>query len=292
MPEDLISEITGKINRFIHGKLKIAKNLTVAPVDKGGLGFIDIANFLKSLQCSWVKRATGSTIDCWRRDLNNLTGLNPTILSPELIKRDQNPILYNLAESFYDFKKFYFQRNTNFLTSKILGNPNILIDRRTKIPVGNAFWATDNNIPITLLTVQVSDFLNAAGNFKSYEETAGILGANIPRDRYDQIKKLVTGSITYQSRASLATAVPDPNTLELYINRFKKGSKNFRKVFEQGLNSRIICKQLPKTKTYFRLIELEVAEEAELEKFNTEWGMAYYPPKIRDYRDVNHNMAA
>jgi hypothetical protein len=139
MPAAIINEFNDKINSFIHGKLKIAKNLTTAPICKGGLGFIDLKKFIQSLQCSWVKRAVGSSIDVWRQELNVLAGDDLTILAPEMIPVVSNLLLHTFATAFYEFKRCYFLRNSNFLTSKIWGNPNVLLDQRSKIPVSNNF---------------------------------------------------------------------------------------------------------------------------------------------------------
>jgi exonuclease III len=306
MSVDTVSEFNEIINAFIHGKLKIAKNLTAAPIRKGGLGFIDLKNFIYSLQCSWIKRSINSSIDVWRQEINLITGDTPSIMSPDIVPLDNNPLLYGFAIAFNEFKRCYLSRNDNFLTSKIWGNPNVLIDRRTKIPVSNNFWVDSlalgpdpvppppalpvpapmlnlHQIPVNLKNLVIADFLNIEGNFKPRLELNALLDREIDRERYELLKKTITGSISVNNRSRIDTGTADPASIDLFMSRFKKGSRPFRKIFEQYNSRKLKCNSLTKTKTFFRLIGCDIFEEKMLEEFNSEWGANYYPPKIKDF---------
>jgi hypothetical protein len=68
-----------------------------------------------------------------------------------------------------------------------------------------------------------------------------------------------------------------------FLNRFKKGSKNFRKILNYRKNEKIKCAQNNKVKTFFRLIELPVPEEKSLHTLNNEWAINSYPVKLREF---------
>jgi hypothetical protein len=121
--DDLNKTISNEIIKFIIASTCISKQSVCEPAEKGGLGFLDINEFITSLQCSWIKRSAGSSIDCWRQDLNKITGNNPSLVSSDTFDKKRNPILYNISCSFNEFKKAYFMRNYNFLNSNVIGNP-------------------------------------------------------------------------------------------------------------------------------------------------------------------------
>jgi hypothetical protein len=100
---DKLDSIQEKINDFITGKLRIAKNLITAPVELGGLGFFDLKIFIMSLQCAWIKRTTSSIIDNWRLNIHLNTGGNPLTISPRDFVQDTNPLSHTIATSFFKF---------------------------------------------------------------------------------------------------------------------------------------------------------------------------------------------
>jgi hypothetical protein len=52
-PEQL-KRLTQAINNFIKGNLNLSKDDICLNVDRGGLGMIDVEEFLCGLQCSWI----------------------------------------------------------------------------------------------------------------------------------------------------------------------------------------------------------------------------------------------
>jgi hypothetical protein len=63
------NQLQKEMDSFVSGGLKISKNLISVPVKKGGLGMINIDEFITGLHCSWIKRAHSYTIDNWRLNL-------------------------------------------------------------------------------------------------------------------------------------------------------------------------------------------------------------------------------
>jgi hypothetical protein len=286
LPADKISDISTCITNFIIGNMRINKNVVADPVEKGGLGFINLHEFFVSLQCSWVKQAASSQIDCWRQDLHSITGTNPTNVSPDIIDQNESPILFNLANSFYEFKKAFLLRDDNFLSSNIAGNPLLFVDRRSKIPVTVDFWHVCNFSLELINTLTVRDFFTQDKNFKTFQSLNELLGGLLVHNRYNELKNIFTGSLSIVNREKSVTGtgmVTGTGTIGEFLKKFKKGSKPFRKVLVKNRCKKLRNATSNKVKNFFKLAGLELPDEEALNFFNLEWTLGHYPPKIRDF---------
>jgi hypothetical protein len=84
------------INKFILGKIRLSNEMLCKLPRLGGIGFIDLKTFITSLQCSWIKKAFRSSIDVWRLVLNNSTGTDVSIISPDLLNKKLTPFCSKL----------------------------------------------------------------------------------------------------------------------------------------------------------------------------------------------------
>jgi hypothetical protein len=115
MPDEKLQKASELFEKFIVQKLKVSLKDVAIPVSKGGLGFFDLKYFISSMQCSWTKKALFNSIDCWRQDINAVTGMNTVMADPENFCQIQNPILHNIVGAFYDFKRCFNLINDNFM---------------------------------------------------------------------------------------------------------------------------------------------------------------------------------
>ncbi len=111
------------IDDFCIGPLKVAKNRRYEPPSAGGLGLINLRDFVSALQCTWVKRVHSHGVDTWRYDMLQLCFGNPFLLNTTLVKRNINPIIYNIAQSFERLSKTYYGTGKNYLKAYIYCNP-------------------------------------------------------------------------------------------------------------------------------------------------------------------------
>jgi hypothetical protein len=68
-----------------------------------------------------------------------------------------------------------------------------------------------------------------------------------------------------------------------FLFRFKKGSKNFRKILDAGAYKNIPLTKNQHVKTFFRLCNLPVPAEGVLEKIYSDWTNIVYTVKVRDF---------
>jgi hypothetical protein len=135
------NEIQQIINNFITGSFKFDKNKICLNPALGGLGMINIKNFITSLHCSWLKRTHREVTDNWRRNLVDIAGGNPILLDPRSLDPDTaqdpdpipvHPVLYTIAKSFWEFKNSFFAIGRNFFGSHVLGNPRLVNNKLEK----------------------------------------------------------------------------------------------------------------------------------------------------------------
>jgi hypothetical protein len=70
MPSDVqIKRLQDLLDKFCLGTLRLAKKRLYLPAREGGLGLINIRDYIISLQCAWIKRVTQHWGDNWRYDL-------------------------------------------------------------------------------------------------------------------------------------------------------------------------------------------------------------------------------
>ena len=138
--KDQMLRIKNIIDRFVVGKLNIAKDRIYRPPELGGLGMIDIGEFIVSQQVVWIKRTFLSTRDNWRVDLKLICKGNALILGNNDIPASRFPLLSYMAESFGTFLKAFNLTNDNFCKSFLINNPLLKISLKTGMAISLATY--------------------------------------------------------------------------------------------------------------------------------------------------------
>ena len=131
--------------KFVVGKLNIAKNRFYLPINLGGLGLIKIDEFLVAQQVTWIKKASTSTRDNWGVDLTNLFGGNCLISHPDKICKNRFPILHNIAVSYTKFLNIFNRIGKNLGNSYLLHNPALIRGRNNFSIIDARLFS--NNVP-------------------------------------------------------------------------------------------------------------------------------------------------
>ena len=111
------------MDNFCLNGLRIARKKLYLPPALGGLGLINVKNYIKALQCSWVKRTTQHWCDNWRFDLKKACYGNPLLANTGTFNRIENPALFNICESFGNFSSEFYKKDRNFRKALIFKNP-------------------------------------------------------------------------------------------------------------------------------------------------------------------------
>jgi hypothetical protein len=143
------------------------------------------------------------------------------------------------------------------------------------------FWAAAGVVNLPMLSrILIGDLINDTGNIKTDPEIQEIL--NLAADKFDNFKKILLDSLRFV-RKNKYPSYDRVENVNMFLKRFKKGSKNFRKILNNRKNEKIKCAQNSKVKTFFRLIDLPVPEEKSINTLNSEWAINSYPVKLREF---------
>jgi len=206
--------------RFVKGRLNIARNRIFCEAEDGGLGMIHPETYIKALQTTWFKRAYRLTADIWSQKIWNNTNGNPLIASPAHFSPTNEPILFNLSVTFYEFRMKFFGTGKNVLKSNILHNPILHQSINNKSVFQERSFGADPDLRAALAGLKVCD-LSTDLNLKSLDTLELDTGLHINLVTYLRLEAAFFAlRMRYRSRLeSNAT----PLSTEEFFRSFKKG---------------------------------------------------------------------
>jgi hypothetical protein len=284
VPPEKTDEIQRAVNTFVTGSFNFDKDRICTSPATGGLGMININNFISSLHCSWLQKAHREVIDNWRYRLVNLAGGNCTSIDPQRheINPAAYPVLSTIANSFWKFKSAFFAIGRNFFHSPIFGNPRLINNKRDKIPadMGTLFENVPDPIKERLKSANVHDFTEDGVNFLSQADLRANNNIDLDLQIYNTLKSIIKDSWQVLKKYSKSeTGV----ALDFFLGRFKKGSKPFRKIFDNLGVIMIESKPNRRTATFFNLIAVQKPEKNILRILNSQWATTVYPVGLREF---------
>jgi hypothetical protein len=129
-----------------------------------------------------------------------------------------------------------------------------------------------------LTNIKIGDLLTGTKNFKSIEDVILIVRYEMQGQHYERLKTCVLDILKLNKKF-----MNTDSTLELtsFLKRFKKGSKQFRKIFDCFADSQL--KKNRRTITFSNLVELPVPESNTLTALQSLWTCNVYPMRLRDF---------
>ena len=223
-----------QIEKFIVGNLNVARERIYKSTELGGLGMIDIEEFLVAQQVSWFKRANQSTRVNWRVDLKNIGNGNVLTVGKGDFSENAFPIFRYLVDSYVKFLTAFNRTNNNFAKALILNNPLISVSREDKRLLNNNFFT--RNIPHLGAKIICHIRLDQVANnsrLLSLDEITANTGINVNLVFY---LRLQTAYYTAGNARNNATNGDGSSlTLSNFFKRFRKGSKQIRNILSDIL---------------------------------------------------------
>jgi hypothetical protein len=124
---DQLLEINNIITSFVKGKINVAHEKIMAPVEIGGLGMINLNDFLKCIKLAWIERAI-SIDDMWATAVVNTRLDRPDFHSTQNQDAINQPIINNIYTAFCEFRSCTVLYKKNILLSPVVDNP-VLIEK-------------------------------------------------------------------------------------------------------------------------------------------------------------------
>jgi len=272
-----VKKISGIIEEFVCGKVKIAKHRIFQKRCEGGLELIDLNEYLAAQTCAWVKRAYGLN-DIWKKEL--LLHSYGTVFNIRSRSFDQkkNPILHNMAEKYEIFFLKFTATNENFRKAFVFDNPVLTFEVNRPHFLKSSFFTPDEWLlyekEIKRLTME--SILGANDTLKNkmeFEASTGILLSEI---KYNKIRGI--GRSALQSFRKNTAEGKKIDTVQNFLMRIKRGSKRVRKVLS-GTHECIVSQNILKfaelTETFINSDQSRV--------LNSSWGFGYLHNSFRTF---------
>jgi Reverse transcriptase (RNA-dependent DNA polymerase) len=222
-----ITRIEQIVFDYACGNLRLAKDRVFSPVKKGGLGLFNIKKFLDAQICSWVRRSIPADED-WKLRLHKAGSGTLHLLSADSFQGISDPISKNIARAYEHFIQKFTQQDNNHKVAFLVNNLALTCGIRNRYTL-----KPEDLLPLTendetrnrLLKVRMTDLFQDGRKLNKAEFNRKF-NIDIPQAKWQLIDKI-------RSAATLRYGKDDykPVTLiETFFNRWKKGSKNVRKV--------------------------------------------------------------
>jgi hypothetical protein len=224
--DEILGNMQKSIDDFCIGPLKVAKNRRYEPPSAGGLGLINLHDFIAALQCTWVKRVHSHGVDSWRYDMLQLCYGNPFLLNTTIVKQNVNPIIYNIARSFERLSKTYYGTGKNYLKAYIFCNPIFVRGRGDNGILCRNFFG--NGTPVNLLEkiakLKLEDLL-MRGGMKSLAQINTDFEVDFTLNTYMRLSEALMYFL--EKKENIPPAVPIG--IGNFLLSFDKGSRKIRK---------------------------------------------------------------
>ena len=295
---DTLKRLSSQINRFIVGRLNIAKDRICRPISLGGLGMINLEEFLIAQQVSWFKRADSSTRDNWRVDLKKIGNGNVLTVGKTSCSYETFPIFKFLIESFHKFLYSFNNLNDNFSKSLLLNNPLLTISREDRRPLGINFFT--NSLPdIDLSSVCTISMDQIANNNRllSLDEITANTRVNFNLICYLRLQSALHSlqNRTFNNRPTDGSSI----SLSNFFKRFRKGSRLIRNILSGHRLIGIKVCELRNILTFENSINIPSGTDKIKMNFLRFWGFNFFPMALREFSfklynnslGLNHRLA-
>jgi hypothetical protein len=272
------------IDGYVTRGIVIAKDRLYTPPCEGGLGLIELDQYITALQCSWVRRCYTVLNEAWRwrlADLCNFNFGNPLIEIPD---PQLFPVENNILTSFKKFQTRFFYMNENYLQAKIVDNPMFLRENPGRAAAaagsldrnffGRDFYDTNKE---RLLNLKMSSLISE-GNVVRFQQF--LVTTGLPFTQVTYLRLVTAGNFAIEKYAGKAKSNGTSMPLKEYVCRVKKGSKRFRRVLVQSVNT-VEIENLRVVRTFFGLLQVPVPDPAVIKKLYGIWTWQFLSNRLR-----------
>ena len=274
--------IENNIEQYVKGPLNISKERMTLSREEGGLGLFSLGIFLGSQVCMWAKRAQ-SLDDNWKLRLyKGSYGNTLNLRSKNFCKREE-PILFNIAYNMERFQNLLSKVGDNYKESYIVDNECFMYGGVNRKKFDHEFFGENffEQHSFKLGTLKFSHLINANNDFLDFNAFVQTSNLNISEEKFNTIRR---SAIEVKDEHENLQTVKKGVDLLTFCNRFKKGSKPFRRVlrnFTQEEIPRNINTYAENTQT---IIGLEMGQ-----KINGLWGFSFFSNDMRVFLFKMHS---
>jgi exonuclease III len=276
MERERINNIETLIEGYVKGPLNISKARMTLPREEGGVGLFSVETFLSGQVCTWGKRA--QTLDdhwkirLYKNSLGSTLNLRSRFFDPSA-----EPILHNIATKIEDFHGKLTTKKNNIIESFFVDNPAFTYGGELPQKFDERLFGVDNFSAhrYRLGNLKLAQFLDPNNRCVNHETVVQLIGFHITNEKYDNIRRCFN---TISANIVRPIALGSSVELKTFCNRFKRGSKPYRKILTDPVPDEIprnISTYAENTQT---IIGLEMGR-----LLNGFWGFTFFSNNMRTF---------
>jgi len=273
-----LQEIT---DNYCLGTIQLAKKRRYLPANEGGLGLINIKEFVISLQCSWIKRITQHWGDNWRFDIKAKCYGNVMIANSQTFQARENPILSNICTSFGKFSAEFTNKDDNFKKAYIFRNPFFRRGRNDDRILCERFFGLNVNDHFELRKIaklKYDDFFVRRAA-KSLDEINREFNLNFSLVTYMRLHEALRYAVDRRANVNEAPT----QSLEFFLKSFDRGSKPFRRILQHKEKSKWKIENLNTVKTFCEITVVTQPPNDVIRACWGEWNKNYINNRCREF---------
>jgi hypothetical protein len=282
-----INALQNIVDNYVTNGIVIAKDRLYTKPKKGGLGLINIENYVRGIQCSWMKRCLVNVNDVWRWQLVKTCNFNLDLVRLESIDKALHPITHNIVRSITKFQRSYWQKNENFLTAPLVDNMFFLRaapERRAPVRgcvdrnlLGGILY---NQHKETLLSLRMNTLVER-NRVVPLDRLRQITGINFSENVYMYLS--TAGRFAIKKYGGNPSSNGTCLTMSAFMSRIKKGSNKYRRIIEEFNIATPDVTKLRVVTTFFGLGNCEIPESPEIELLLGLWNLGSMNIRIRTF---------
>ncbi len=187
---DRLTSIENKIEAFVRGPLNISKERMTLSREEGGLGLFSLKTFLGGQVCAWAKRAQNLD-DNWKLRLLRGSLGNVLNLRERYFKKNEEPILHNIAKNLELFQENLTKLNGNFTEAFFIDNGHFTFGGGNVRKFDEEFFGSKffREHRFKLGNLKFSDLVNENRVIESWADFTASSNIPIPEEKYDIIRR-------------------------------------------------------------------------------------------------------
>ena len=277
--EEFEARIEKKIIDFVNSFSKIGKEKVFQKVETGGLGLFKVRDYCEGIRISFFRRSIENN-DTWAAVINNCRDVYCPIriIEDETLKKFFSSS-YSLVQTYNAFTNNFFMLRGNVGQNRIFNNNNIKVNRQPLPPPEE--WSQGD--PEILNNLTVNSITDENSKIRKLDEINKLYKISIEKAEYKKIKNGVSTLLKNFNKKDGEGCIK----LEKMLGSKTKGSKRFRKIFENKREKKTT--NLKPTRTREKLFSFTHHPETEKRLYAC-WNTSFLNNEVRTflYRIANN----
>jgi len=278
---DRLDKMQEICDNYCKASLRVNKNRLYLKPEDGGLGLVNLRDFLQAQQVIWLKRAYLSTRDIWRYNLHELGHGSVFAINPKEINYDKHPVLHDFAISYWEFLKSFHKSTGKITRAIVLNNPLFERSQKDSGIIDSKYLCAGSCNFLAISKMEYRDFWDENG-FLTHGDLNDKKGLNLSIANYFRLRSSLLWNKTVFLEDNRQHFISSTSVCE-FLRSFKKGSKKIREVFSKNMSVKCHFMQFETTKTFFKLTSIE---EDDITNFSDNlglWGLYFLPNELKEF---------